>query len=123
RRGFIEEAAGILKHRRRKEKTLRKLDAMQANLTRLSDLAGELRRQLRPLGQQAEVAKQAAEIQAEVREARARLLADEIVALRAEIADVARSEHERKTERIVLQEQLDQAALRAKRLEADQIGP
>jgi len=123
RRGFIEEAAGILKHRRRKEKTLRKLDAMQTNLTRLSDLAGELRRQLRPLGQQAEVAKQAAEIQAEVRDARARLLAHEIVALRAEIADVARSEHERKTERIVLQEQLDQAALRAKRLEAEQIGP
>src|SRR5690606_29941934 len=92
RRGFIEEAAGILKHRRRKEKTLRKLDAMQTNLTRLSDLAGELRRQLRPLGQQAEVAKQAAEIQAEVREARARLLAHEIVALRADIADVARSE-------------------------------
>ncbi|GMA93985.1 hypothetical protein GCM10025881_08090 [Pseudolysinimonas kribbensis] len=40
RRGFIEEAAGILKHRRRKERTLRKLEAMQANLTRLSDLAG-----------------------------------------------------------------------------------
>jgi len=123
RRGFIEEAAGILKHRRRKEKTLRKLDAMQTNLTRLSDLAGELRRQLKPLGQQAEVAKQAAEIQAEVRDARARLLADEIVTLRAQIADVARSEHERKTERIVLQEQLDQAAMRAKRLEAEQLGP
>src|SRR3979490_354707 len=40
--GFIEEAGGILKHRRRKEKTLRKLDAMQTNLTRLSDLAGEI---------------------------------------------------------------------------------
>ncbi|HWL60025.1 MAG TPA: AAA family ATPase [Microbacteriaceae bacterium] len=120
RRGFIEEAAGILKHRRRKEKTLRKLDAMQANLTRLSDLAGELRRQLKPLGQQAEVAKQAAEIQAEVRDARARLLADEIIVLRAEIADVARSESARKTERIVLQEQLDQAVLRTKRIEADQ---
>src|SRR5690606_4107953 len=43
RRGFIEEAAGILKHRRRKEKTLRKLEAMEQNLARLSDLAGELR--------------------------------------------------------------------------------
>ena len=59
RRGFIEEAAGILKHRRRKEKTLRKLEAMQANLTRLSDLAGEIRRQLKPLGQQAEIAREA----------------------------------------------------------------
>jgi len=120
RRGFIEEAAGILKHRRRKEKTLRKLDAMQANLTRLSDLAGELRRQLKPLGQQAEVAKQAAEIQAEVRDARARLLADEIIGLRAEIADLARSESARKTERIILQEQLDQATMRTKRIESEQ---
>src|SRR5690554_1533381 len=56
RRGFIEEAAGMLKHRRRKEKTLRKLDAMEANLTRLSDLAGGIRRQLKPLGRQAEIA-------------------------------------------------------------------
>ena len=79
RRGFIEEAAGILKHRRRKEKTLRKLDAMQANLTRLSDLAGEIRRQLKPLGRQAEIAREAATIAAVVRDARARLLADEVV--------------------------------------------
>src|SRR3954453_7056635 len=121
RRGFIEEAAGILKHRRRKDKTLRKLDAMQANLTRLSDLAGELRRQLKPLGHQAEVAKQAAEIQAEVRDARARLLADEIIRLRAEIADVARSESARKSERIVLQEQLDQARLRVGRIEQSMV--
>ncbi len=65
RRGFIEEAAGILKHRRRKEKTQRKLESMQANLTRLSDLAGEIRRQLKPLGAQAEVAREAQSIQAE----------------------------------------------------------
>ena len=69
RRGFIEEAAGILKHRRRKEKTLRKLEAMEANLTRLSDLAGELRRQLKPLGRQAEIAREAATIAAVVRDA------------------------------------------------------
>ena len=50
RRGFIEEAAGVLKHRKRKEKALRKLEAMQANLTRVTDLTGELRRQLKPLG-------------------------------------------------------------------------
>ena len=87
RRGFIEEAAGILKHRRRKEKTLRKLDAMQANLTRLSDLAGEIRRQLKPLGRQAEVAREAATIAAVVRDARARLLADEVVGLRRALDD------------------------------------
>ena len=122
RRGFIEEAAGILKHRRRKEKTLRKLDAMQANLTRLSDLAGEIRRQLKPLGAQAEVAKEAASIAATVRDARARLLADEVVELRTAITAFSRSESERKSERIVLQEQLDQAKLRVGRLEQAQLG-
>jgi chromosome segregation protein len=122
RRGFIEEAAGILKHRRRKEKTLRKLDAMQANLTRLSDLAGEIRRQLKPLGQQAEIAREAAQIQATVRDARARLLADEVVTLRAAVSDLSRGESERKTERLVLQEQLDQARLRQGRLEQAMVG-
>ncbi len=117
RRGFIEEAAGILKHRRRKEKTLRKLDAMQANLTRLSDLAGEIRRQLKPLGQQAQIAREAQTIAAIVRDARARLLADEVVELRRAITDVTRSESERKTERVVLQEQLDQSKLRQARIE------
>jgi chromosome segregation protein len=56
RRGFVEEAAGVLKHRKRKEKALRKLEATGANLTRLEDLLGEIRRQLKPLSRQAEVA-------------------------------------------------------------------
>src|SRR4051794_8254005 len=122
RRGFIEEAAGILKHRRRKEKTLRKLEAMQANLTRLSDLAGEVRRQLKPLGKQAEVAREAQTVAAVVRDARARLLADDVVALRAALADHARTESERSTERIVLQERLDQNTLRSERITAEQRG-
>ncbi|HEX8002217.1 MAG TPA: AAA family ATPase, partial [Mycobacteriales bacterium] len=83
RRGFIEEAAGVLKHRKRKEKALRKLDGMQANLDRLADLTAELRRQLKPLGRQAEVARKAAVVQADVRDARARLLADDIVTVRS----------------------------------------
>ncbi len=91
RRGFIEEAAGVLKHRKRKEKALRKLDAMQANLTRVQDLTVELRRQLKPLGRQAEVARRAAVIQSDVRDARLRLLADDLVqmtaTLQAEVAD------------------------------------
>ncbi|MEU6863162.1 AAA family ATPase [Streptomyces sp. NPDC046876] len=93
RRAFIEEAAGVLKHRKRKEKALRKLDAMQANLARVQDLNDELRRQLKPLGRQAAVARRAAVIQADLRDARLRLLADDLVALRgalaAEIADEA----------------------------------
>ncbi|HEY3087452.1 MAG TPA: chromosome segregation protein SMC [Jatrophihabitantaceae bacterium] len=85
RRGFIEEAAGVLKHRKRKEKALRKLETMQANLTRLTDLTAELRRQLKPLGKQAEIARRAAGIQAELRDSRLRLLADDLVALRGEL--------------------------------------
>jgi len=91
RRGFIEEAAGVLKHRKRKEKTLRKLDAMQLNLNRLTDLTSELHRQLKPLGRQAEVARRAAGVQADLRDARLRLLADDLIALRdaldREVAD------------------------------------
>ncbi|MFD0776152.1 chromosome segregation SMC family protein, partial [Streptomonospora algeriensis] len=82
RRALIEEAAGILKHRKRKEKALRKLDAMQGNLDRVTDLTSELRRQLKPLGKQAELARRAAVIQADLRDARLRLLADDIVTLR-----------------------------------------
>ncbi|MDK1475087.1 chromosome segregation protein SMC [Streptomyces sp. 549] len=93
RRAFIEEAAGVLKHRKRKEKALRKLDAMQVNLARVQDLTDELRRQLKPLGRQAAVARRAAVIQADLRDARLRLLADDLVtvreSLRAEIADEA----------------------------------
>ncbi|WP_431799535.1 chromosome segregation protein SMC [Microbacterium kunmingense] len=120
RRGFIEEAAGILKHRRRKEKTLRKLEAMEANLTRLSDLAGELRRQLKPLGRQAEVAREAATIAAVVRDARARLLADELLRLRQELAAHARTEQERMAERMVLQDQAQSVRSRIEALEGDQ---
>ncbi len=120
RRGFIEEAAGILKHRRRKEKTVRKLEAMETNLTRLSDLAGELRRQLKPLGKQAEIAREAATIAAVVRDAKARLYADELVLLRTQLADAARAESERHTERLGLQEQAEGLRGRVERLENDQ---
>ena len=91
RRGFIEEAAGVLKHRKRKEKALRKLDSTEGNLTRLADLLSEIRRQLKPLGRQAEVARRAQGVQADVRDARARLMADDLATARAaleqELAD------------------------------------
>ena len=99
RRAFIEEAAGVLKHRRRKERAARKLDAMQVNLTRLTDLTGELRRQLKPLGRQAEVARRAAGVQADLRDAKARLLADDLATLTAqiarEVADEQAAQHHR----------------------------
>ncbi|MFT4042021.1 MAG: chromosome segregation protein SMC [Gordonia sp. (in: high G+C Gram-positive bacteria)] len=87
RRAFIEEAAGVLKHRKRKEKAVRKLASMQANLDRLGDLTTELRRQLKPLGRQAEVARRAQTVQADLRDARLRLAADDLVTRRAEMAE------------------------------------
>ncbi len=103
RRAFIEEAAGVLKHRKRKEKALRKLDSMTANLARIQDLTVELRRQLKPLGKQAEVARKASTIQSDVRDSRLRLLADDLLKLRSTVdAEVA-----------------DESALRARRDEVE----
>ncbi|CQR61530.1 chromosome segregation protein SMC [Streptomyces leeuwenhoekii] len=119
RRAFIEEAAGVLKHRKRKEKALRKLDAMQANLARVQDLTDELRRQLKPLGRQAAVARRAAVIQADLRDARLRLLADDLVrlreALQAEIADEAALKERREA----AARELDRALQREARLEEE----
>jgi len=103
RRALIEEAAGVLKHRKRKEKALRKLEAMQANLTRLVDLTAELGRRLKPLGRQAQIARKAAVIQADLRDARLRLLADDYVTLAGELH----------------RDETDEAAAAARRAELD----
>ncbi len=110
RRAFIEEAAGVLKHRRRKEKAVRKLDAMAANLARLTDLTGELRRQLKPLGRQAEVARRAAGVQAELRDARLRLAADDLVTRRTEMAEHSAVEDEIRRRSDEVSAELDAAA-------------
>ncbi|MEV0736385.1 chromosome segregation protein SMC [Streptomyces sp. NPDC050549] len=115
RRAFIEEAAGVLKHRKRKEKALRKLDAMQANLARVQDLTDELRRQLKPLGRQAAVARRAAVIQADLRDARLRLLADDLVRLRqalnTEIADEAALKERKEAAELELRKALQREGL------------
>lgn len=119
RRGFVEEAAGVLKHRKRKEKAERKLESTAQNLNRLNDLLSEIRRQLKPLGRQAEVARKAAVVQAEVRDAKARLLADELTAVRESLAGELAAEAELKRQRVDLEERLaaareaEQAAERA----------
>jgi chromosome segregation protein len=109
RRAFIEEAAGVLKHRKRKEKALRKLEAMSANLTRLADLTAELRRQLKPLGKQAEIARRAAGIQAELRDSRLRLLADDLVQLRTELDREVADEEAIRARRAGVEAMLSQA--------------
>ena len=118
RRGFIEEAAGVLKHRKRKEKAIRKLDSMQTNMARVNDLTVELRRQLRPLGKQAEVAKKAATIQADLRDAKLRLLADDYISLTktldAEVAD----ENALRERRAIVEAELDGVRKREEDLDA-----
>ncbi|MEU0781470.1 chromosome segregation protein SMC [Streptomyces sp. NPDC006173] len=115
RRAFIEEAAGVLKHRKRKEKALRKLDAMKANLARVQDLTDELRRQLKPLGRQAAVARRAAVIQADLRDARLRLLADDLVrlrgALQSEIEDEAALKERKESAEAELKKALQRESL------------
>ncbi|MFJ9460307.1 chromosome segregation protein SMC [Kitasatospora sp. NPDC101447] len=125
RRAFIEEAAGVLKHRKRKEKALRKLDAMQVNLNRVQDLVAELRRQLGPLGRQARIARRAAGIQAELRDARLRLLADDLSTLRQAVEAEVADELALRLRRTTVEQELARAVQREHVLDAQvrQLGP
>ncbi len=79
RRAFIDEAAGVAKFRRRKERALRKLESMDANLVRVLDLTAEMKAQLKPLAKQAKAAAQAEGIQRVSAYSQARLLAEDLV--------------------------------------------
>jgi len=117
RRAFIEEAAGVLKHRKRKEKALRKLEAMEANLNRLTDLTAELRRQLKPLGKQAEIARRAQAVQSDLRDARLRLYADDLVTQRTDIARDAADESAARARRAEVEQRLQVAQASQNELE------
>ncbi|MCQ4119301.1 chromosome segregation protein SMC [Rhodococcus tibetensis] len=119
RRAFIEEAAGVLKHRKRKEKAVRKLDSMQANLARLNDLTAELRRQLKPLGRQAEVARRAQTVQADLRDAKLRLAADDLVTRRSDLENQAQDEKRAREQHDAVTEALDEANLELGRHEQE----
>ncbi|MEV0683686.1 AAA family ATPase [Nocardia sp. NPDC050378] len=125
RRAFVEEAAGVLKHRRRKEKAVRKLDAMQANLARLTDLTTELRRQLKPLSRQAEVARRAQTVQADLRDARLRLAADDLVTRRGELESQLSKEAYAREQQINVQSELDaaNAALAQQEFQLSRLSP
>lgn len=92
RRDMIEQAAGVVKYRRRQEKTSRKLESVASNLTRLSDLASELDSQLQPLSDQAESAATARQLQGRIRQLESVLLARQLGVLRAEQAQAAITE-------------------------------
>lgn len=92
RRDMIEQAAGVVKYRRRQEKTSRKLESVASNVTRLSDLVAELDSQLQPLSEQAESAATARQLQARIRQLEAVLLARQLGVLQAEQAQAATAE-------------------------------
>ncbi|WP_136088622.1 chromosome segregation protein SMC [Auritidibacter ignavus] len=110
RRGFIEEAAGILKHRRRKERSVRKLDAMRGNLDRVRDLTEEVRRQLGPLSRQADTARKAQRIQYDVRDARARLLADDVEQQLRVVADLVEQDRGNDEELVAARQNITQVS-------------
>ena len=110
-----------MKHRRRKEKTERKIEAMQANLSRLSDLAGEVRRQLKPLGAQAEIAREAQNIASQARDAKSRILANDIVVIQRSLETTSTSESVRRSERNILQEMLSENTKRLTQLESPEL--
>ena len=117
RRGFIEEAAGVLKHRRRKERALKKLADMDANLVRVLDLTNEIHRQLGPLARQARVARRASLIQARVRDAKARLLADDLSSALSKLSVLEASDESASARRASLEEQIAAARAELLRLE------
>ena len=117
RRGFIEEAAGVLKHRRRKERALKKLADMDANLVRVLDLTNEIHRQLGPLARQARIARRASLIQARVRDAKARLLADDLASALSKLSVLEASDESAAARRSSLEEQIAAARTELARLE------
>ena len=117
RRGFIEEAAGVLKHRRRKERALKKLVDMDANLVRVLDLTNEIHRQLGPLARQARIARRASLIQARVRDAKARLLADDLASALSKLSVLEESDESAAVRRASLEEQIAAARAELARLE------
>src|SRR5918994_4402214 len=94
RRAIIEEAAGVLKFRKRKEKAERRLEATEASLLRVQDLLREVRRQLRPLERQAEAARRHGELVTELTALRVYVAGREIAALRTKLASLAAAKHQ-----------------------------
>lgn len=109
RRDMIEQAAGVVKYRRRQEKTSRKLESVASNLTRLSDLASELDSQLQPLSDQAESAATARQLQGRIRQLESVLLARQLGVLRAEQEQAATAEAQGTRRAEGLSEQLQAA--------------
>ncbi|MDN6655810.1 MAG: AAA family ATPase, partial [Bifidobacterium crudilactis] len=117
-RAFIEEAAGILKHRKRKERALRKLANTETNLSRLDDLLSEIHRQLGPLGRQARISRRAEGIQVTLRDAQARIQAEDALKLTQQRDKVRNELGTVRASLMEAQRELTQAKMRIEQVEA-----
>jgi len=106
RRAIIEEAAGILKHRKRKERAERRLAATEANLQRAGDLVREVRRQLRPLERQAEAARRHSDLVAELRALQIHIAGRELSILKRRLGDSTAARAELRNEENLTKRQL-----------------
>ncbi len=116
RRLILEEAAGVLKYRRRKEKAERRLAATEGNLTRLGDLLREVRRQLRPLERQADAARRHGDVVKELRSLQLFLAGRDLTTLKRRLADGGAARAELANEDTLLRKtlaELDTAVLAA----------
>ncbi len=109
RRRYIEEAAGILKHRRRRERAVKKLETVDEHVDKLRTVLRELRRQLRPLEQQAKAADKHAALQAQLREVRVQRVAREVALLDRAALDAGRDEADARDRELLLEQALDGA--------------
>ncbi|MEX1164682.1 MAG: chromosome segregation protein SMC [Nitriliruptor sp.] len=125
RRRYIEEAAGILKHRRRRERALRKLEQVDGHIEKLRTVLRELRRQLRPLERQAEAADRYQTLQAELRDVRLRLAASDLLRLRTAAADEGDTERSSAQIQAGIEQRLSASRARQQQLEAElaELGP
>ncbi len=118
RRGIIEEAAGILKYRKRREKAERRLEATEGNLVRLNDLLREVRRGLGPLQKQADAARRHDGVVDELRGIRLHLVGRELAGLQAKTTRLKEQAHELAREEATIQarlRELDVSVLDAER--------
>ena len=106
RRLIVEEAAGILKHRKRKERSERRLAATEGNLVRLGDLLREVRRQLRPLERQAEAARRHGDLVAELQALHVYVAGRELTTLKRRLGDQTAARAELRNEEALLKRRL-----------------
>ena len=107
RRALIEEVAGTLKHKKRKERALRRLVALDAHLDRARDIIREIDRQLRPMQRQASRAQKHKGITGALRELEVALAVDDLRALQSQWEEVLKSEKEAQAQIDIVDYQLD----------------